>query len=98
MTDRLLALEARKANLEQMAEPESMPSTSEAGQGVSPARGAIGGGIERFHHPPRSDGRAPRADERRGDVRAELYGELGAILALGQGGEKTNRHSLIIAI
>ena len=25
MTDRLLALEARKANLEQMAEPESMP-------------------------------------------------------------------------
>ena len=25
MTDRLLALEARKANLEQMAEPDSMP-------------------------------------------------------------------------
>ena len=29
--------------------------------------------------------------ERRGDVRAELYGELGAILALSQGGGKTNR-------
>ena len=29
--------------------------------------------------------------ERRGEVQAELYGELGAILALSQGGGKTNR-------
>ena len=95
MTDRLLALEARKANLEQMAEPESMPRLHPKlaevyRQHVERLEEALNDSTIRP--------RAPRADERRGDVRAELYGELGAILALGQGGEKTNRHSLIIAI
>ena len=98
MTDRLLALEARKANLEQMAEPESMPRLHPKlaevyRQHVERLEEALNDSTIR---PEATD--APRADERRGDVRAELYGELGAILALGQGGEKTNRHSLIIAI
>ena len=108
MTDRLLALEARKANLEQMAEPESMPRLHPKlaevyRQHVERLEEALNDSTIRPEATDAlraltSDGRAPRADERRGDVRAELYGELGAILALGQGGEKTNRHSLIIAI
>ena len=89
MTDRLLALEARKANLEQMAEPESMPRLHpKLAEVYRQHVERLEEDIERFHHPPRSDGRAPRADERRGDVRAELYGEMGAILASAKAAKK----------
>jgi hypothetical protein len=68
---------------------------SEAGRGISAARGAIRGGLER---PEATDALRTLIDrivlypgERRGELRAELHGELGAILALSQGGGKTNR-------
>ena len=99
MTDRLLALEARKANLEQMAEPESMPRLHPKLAEVYRQH------VERLEEALNDSTIRPEATDAlraltRGveTVRADLYGELGAILALGQGGEKTNRHSLIIAI
>jgi site-specific DNA recombinase len=100
MKERLLALEARKADLERMAEPEPMPRLPQKLAEVYrheverleealndpairlEAAGALRGLIDRIVLYP---------GDRRGEVRAELYGELGAILALSQGDISSNR-------
>jgi hypothetical protein len=100
MRDRLLALEARKANLEHMAEPESKPRLHPKlaevyRQHVERLEEALSDPTIR---PEAADALRTLIDrivlypgERRGEVRAELHGELGAILALSQVGGKTSR-------
>src|SRR5262245_39946314 len=100
MRDRLLALEARKVNLEQMVEPESMPRLHPKlaevyRQHVERLEEALNDSTIR---PKAADALRTLIDrivlypgERRGELRAELHGELGAILALSQVGGKTNR-------
>ena len=99
MTDRLLALEARKANLEQMAEPESMPRLHPKLAEVYRQH------VERLEEALNDSTIRPEAtDALRALTRGvETFGQSiianwARSLALGQGGEKTNRHSLIIAI
>jgi site-specific DNA recombinase len=100
MRDRLLALEARKADLERMAEPERMPR-------LQPKLAeAYRQQVERLEESLNDPAIRPEAadalrslidrivlypGERRGEVQADLHGELGAILAFSQGGGSKNR-------
>jgi site-specific DNA recombinase len=100
MRDRLLALEARKADLERMAEPERMPR-------LQPKLAeAYRQQVERLEESLNDPAIRPEAadalrslidrivlypGERRGEVQADLHGELGAILAFSQGGGRKNR-------
>jgi hypothetical protein len=99
MRDRLLALEARKADLERMAEPERMPR-------LQPKLAeAYRQQVERLEESLNDPAIRPEAadalrslidrivlypGERRGEVQADLHGELGAILAFSQGGGSKN--------
>jgi site-specific DNA recombinase len=100
MRDRLLALETRKSDLEQMTEPERMPRLHPKLAEINRQH------VERLEEslydpairPEAADALLNLIDrivlypgEKRGEVRADLYGELGAILALSQAGGSKNR-------
>ena len=100
MRDRLLALEERKADLERMAEPERMPRLHPKlaevyRQQVEQLEKSLNDPAIR---PEAADTLRSLIDrivlypgERRGEVWADLHGELGAILAFSQGGGRKNR-------